>query len=315
MELDQIKTAIEKLRQGASEFFEIANQNINEAGGGGSLNVIHPYPSDLYWSLIEDNTQKLSSQLQGEMFSIVGSLTDLVKSSMLLNEADERDLGISTKAMRAFLRLRMYRSWDSEVLHDEGYVLGVKPAGQSENEPLFPNEAKREFFMYLDRVSQLLEILEVSPINLLSGHSLSNPISSSSYRQNTAFIMMHIDQKIPELNDLYDVYKECFQSFGIKAIRADDIEHNDIITNRILEEIKTSEFLLSDLTNERPSVYYEVGYAHSLGKRVILFRKSGTKIHFDLAAYNCPEYDNYRDLREKLNKRLMFLTNKMVKNI
>ncbi|TOH98042.1 hypothetical protein CGI68_27270, partial [Vibrio parahaemolyticus] len=65
-----------------------------------------------------------------------------------------------------------------------------------------------------------------------------------SYRPNTAFIMMPIDPNNPELEDVYEVYKDCFSKFGIKAIRADDIEHEDVITKKIIEEIKTSEFLL-----------------------------------------------------------------------
>ena len=66
----------------------------------------------------------------------------------------------------------------------------------------------------------------------------------------------------------------------------------------------------ADLTGERLSVYYEVGYAHALKKRVILYREKGTKIHFDLAHRNCPEYENMRELRQLLTKRLSAMTGK-----
>lgn len=245
--------------------------------------------------------------LISRLIDLANDVSAAVRRSPLLGEADLTMVGHAVKGMRAALRLRHYEFWDTEVLHDEGAVLGVRRASVEES-LAHPADAGSEFRRRVGQLRPVLELVGASIADAsipIAGTSLSAP---AGYRPGTAFIMMSMEAGRAELDDVCDTVKRCFAQFGIAAVRADDIEHEDVITKRILDEIRTAEFLFGDLSGERPSVYYEVGYAHALGRRVMLFRRAGTPIHFDLAAYNCPEYTNLRNLEEMLTRRLEAVT-------
>ncbi len=304
LDFTQLRESLTSLRKRAADFFE-TNEHIVDR-------VPSFMPTDDpngYWDLLDAAEQDKAHVLQRDLLSAVGQLGNSLRLSGLASEADRRDLGRWTKSLRASLGLREYDAWDTEVLHDEGIVLGVRPAGQSESTPLRPARARRAFDRDMSKLLGLLDLLEVSS-TLPELASQVNPQVTTEYKPGTAFVMMQINADQPSLEDVYETIKDCFAAFGIKAIRADEIEHEDVITARILKEIETSEFLIADLTGERPSVYYEVGYAHCLGRRVMLYRQQGTRIHFDLAAYNCPEYKNITELRKVLLKRLESVTGK-----
>jgi hypothetical protein len=198
----------------------------------------------------------------------------------------------------------MARILISEILNDEDIVLGVTPAGQSDDEPLSPTEAGQVFTGWAEKISAILDLIAASTaLGPIGGQP--GIIETVRYRPGTAFIMMWMDKS---QRDLIEAVKEVFEKFYISAQRADDIEHEGLITDRILTEIKTAEFCFADLSGSRPNVYYEVGFAHARPRRVILFRKAGTGLHFDLAGYNCPEYEDLHDLKEKLTHRLRALT-------
>jgi hypothetical protein len=144
------------------------------------------------------------------------------------------------------------------------------------------------------------------------------PNSTVSYIERdvepkTAFIIMHMDKSKPELQDVCNTIKEVCSMFDIKAERVDDIEDQDKITDTILKKIHSSEYLIADLTGERPNVYYEVGYAHSLNKKPILFRRQGTRLHFDLSVHMVREYENITNLKMLLTKRLEAIVGRVSK--
>ncbi len=88
---------------------------------------------------------------------------------------------------------------------------------------------------------------------------------------------------------------------------------------RVFQDIDQSTLMIADLTDERPNVYCEVGYAMSRGIPFILtFHKkdptvgppwdrkdpAGNRIHFDLAAFRYVSYDNPLHLRDQLKVEL-----------
>jgi hypothetical protein len=245
-----------------------------------------------------------------EIPRLVSRLMRFVRQAPLLSDADLTALQRLSKELMAALRYRKHREWGPQVLHDGDVVLGTEPAGQDDSEWLSISSSQEVFRESFGDVLRIIDFLVVQDEDLPSAIAASRGKAVLQVRPSTAFIIMWIDVARPELEDVKEAIKDEFRKFGIIAKRADEIEYQDVITDRILNEIAASEFLIADLTGERPSVYYEIGYAHAIGKRPILYRRAGSPLHFDLSVHNCPEYKNVTDLREKLRGRLSALTNR-----
>lgn len=97
-----------------------------------------------------------------------------------------------------------------------------------------------------------------------------------------------------ELDLLYknEFIKAC-EVINCKPCRVDLTEPHHTITDAVIRGISEAKCIIADLTYARPSVYFEVGFAHGLGVPLILTccqdhqkgSNENQKVHFDLEQY------------------------------
>ena len=77
------------------------------------------------------------------------------------------------------------------------------------------------------------------------------------------------------------------------------------ILERIYNQIGKADIVISDVTGRSPNVFYETGYAHALGKTVILLASTADDIPFDLQHYSHIVYEGRISyLKEELQRRV-----------
>jgi hypothetical protein len=105
----------------------------------------------------------------------------------------------------------------------------------------------------------------------------------------------------------YKILKEECALLGLVLKRSDDVVGARPILEDITQLIYDAEFIICDLTHERPNVYYELGFAHAAGNQpldILLIAREGTQLHFDIAGYRVRYYRNGSDLRSIVKRDL-----------
>jgi hypothetical protein len=118
-----------------------------------------------------------------------------------------------------------------------------------------------------------------------------------------AFVLMPFSG---EFDDAYKLaIKPACDAAGVHAERVDDQVFHDDILQRIYNQIAKADVVVAEMTGRNPNVFYETGYAHALGKAVILLTKHAKDIPFDLQHYPHIIYgESLSTLREQLESRV-----------
>jgi hypothetical protein len=115
-------------------------------------------------------------------------------------------------------------------------------------------------------------------------------------------VMSYADR--PDLNDAWATFERVCKGLDYTCGRVDEKNAGTRILPDILERIRLAAFIIVDLTDLRPNVFYELGYADGLGRKVIVTAKKGTELPFDVKDIPTILWESQVELEKKLQKRI-----------
>ena len=136
-------------------------------------------------------------------------------------------------------------------------------------------------------------------------HTTSECPMRSTTPKKFIFVLMPFEEKF---DDIY--------TFGIKgaakdanayAERVDEQIFTEGILDRIFNQISKADVIVADMTDRNENVFYEVGYAHALGKIVLLLTQNADDIPFDFKHRPHTVYGGkIETLRTELTKKIIW---------
>lgn len=120
----------------------------------------------------------------------------------------------------------------------------------------------------------------------------------------------HIFVAMPFSDETGDLFhygiQQAVSSCGYLCERIDQIAAVGDVLTRIKERIKTSAFVVADMTGSSPNVYLEVGYAWGCGVPTVLLvhKNEISALRFDVAGQRHIVYSSIRDLEQQLSAEL-----------
>lgn len=104
--------------------------------------------------------------------------------------------------------------------------------------------------------------------------------------QNRVFVIMPFSEDFLEL---YEMLKKEFDA-SFSFTNAGDLDNQQNILKDIVEGIYNAEIVIADLTGLNPNVFYELGLAHAMHKKVIILTQDIGELPFDIKSYRAVQY-------------------------
>jgi hypothetical protein len=123
---------------------------------------------------------------------------------------------------------------------------------------------------------------------------------SKTVAKGRVFVAMPFSEEFDNVYEfgIYPAVRNC----GLICERVDKAHFIGDVLARIRKGIETADIVIADLSESRPNVYLEVGYAWGKGRPVILIAKKGQVVEFDVKSHRCIFYTKFGDLAKEIEK-------------
>jgi hypothetical protein len=166
---------------------------------------------------------------------------------------------------------------------DRDYLLQVNLSGQ-------------ELRVLVDDVPVIQHLLahplEGRQVGLIAGGNQEVSFSEFAVQggRPRAFVVMQFAEP-------YDTfYREVIlnqaEAAGFDVFRIDEKAGPGVVFQDIQREIEQAEIVIAEITPANPNVFYELGYAHALGKPTILLARREAELPFDIRSFRVVFYND-----------------------
>lgn len=185
-----------------------------------------------------------------------------------------------------------------------GFQQGIASGAAEQLEQIVFVEASARRFRVLDAAIKEFDLVRppVAPAAVQEGRPATVPQVNEPRKKKCVFVAMPFTEEFDDVYQfgIYAAVRRC----GYVCERVDESAFAGNIVDRITEGIRHAEFVVADLTQEKPNVYLEVGFAWGLRRPVILVAREGQRLHFDLSHHRCIFYRTIGKLAESLEQTI-----------
>lgn len=101
------------------------------------------------------------------------------------------------------------------------------------------------------------------------------------------------------------IIKPVCEICDFEAIRVDQLNDANSITQTIIEFLDDADLVIADITEHNPNVFYEIGYRTRTKRPIIHLKAKNEKLPFDINAirtfeYDLTDLDNVEEIKERL---------------